>query len=51
MKKIASFLIISMVLFISIFVIANISSEEIPSFGEIEFEDIENLVSANIPFR
>ena len=51
MKKIASALIISMVLFISIFVTVNISSEEIPSSGEIKFEDIEDLVSENIPFR
>ncbi|MBR3611084.1 MAG: hypothetical protein IKL57_06495 [Oscillospiraceae bacterium] len=51
MKKIASFFIITIILFVSVSVTANISSEEIPPFDEISFENVEELISGKIPFR
>lgn len=50
MKKFASFLIIAMVLSVSIAVLINISREEKP-FAEPGFEEFENRIAENIPFR
>ncbi len=51
MKKLAAFLIISMVLSMSIAVLNNIFSSEEPFFENFSFEEIETTFSENVPFR
>ncbi len=51
MKKIASLLIIAMILCVSVAVVINMFSAKQPSSGEPAFDDFENCVAESIPFR